>query len=100
MIGAIDLSVAAVSAVAIYFGIPAWRMARSQERQSEFNSRLLQAIAGRNPQAGMSEEHPSMIDLLKETRDNTRDLSQVQAIMAHHIADGHGGRIPRDLWRD
>lgn len=98
-IASVVVAVAAVF-VAVYLGNPARRMARAQEQQNDFNGRLLRAVAGQNPQAGMSDEHPSMIDLLKETRDNTSDLSQVQAVMAHHIADGHGGRIPRELWRE
>lgn len=91
---------------ALYLGIPAWRLSRDQARHAKaaedtamFQRRVWQAIAGSDPEAGTSADKPALIDLMRETRDNTAELSQVQTVLAHHMADGHGSPIPAHLWR-
>lgn len=101
-----------ISACALYLGIPAWRLARSQvatqrhaaeaaksaKEQAEFQRRVLQALAGNNPDAGTSAESPSLLDVMRETRDALHTVNRLQVIVAHHAADGHGVPIPSDLW--
>lgn len=111
---ALTLISTVIALCALYLGVPAYRMARSQvqtqrhaeeaakaaKEQAEFQRRVLQAIAGNDDEAGSSPESPSLRDLMSDTRDALRYVNRLQVIMARHVSDGHGEPIPHELWPD
>lgn len=96
-----------IGGVGLYMGVPARRLAQIQQRHAEaaerdhkFQDRVWRAITGSDPDAGTSPAKPSLMDMMKDTRDNTRNMSKIQAMMAHHVSDNHGGKIPAYLFYD
>lgn len=78
-------------------GIPttilAWKSLSSQRSSDEsaaFSKAVLQVIVGESKEG----EEISMRDMLTEIRDNTAEQSALALIVAHHMSDGHGGRVP------
>lgn len=93
-----------VSGAGVYLGIPAWRLSRhavavqeSQDQQAEFNRRLAKALTGTERPDEPSPEHPSLGDAISDLSDTISELAIVSTVLAYHLADPHGGDIPRRL---
>ena len=103
-----------VAAATIVFGWPAWKLARRSERMATTEDRrrqeakLAAAVARylgvpmaerddghpATPLDDPSPAHPSVIDLLTEIRDYQQEQSMLALIVAYHLDDGHGNKIP------
>ena len=107
VIGLGELAVAFVGMLlALVFGIPAWRVAKGQvhrERTQELAESMARYLGiplpdhPSQPIPRPDPEHPTLIDLLTELRDNSTETAAVSAVVAHHISDGHGRPIPASL---
>lgn len=89
---------AVVALATVIFGIPAWRLSRAKMHDQHIAQAVARVIglpAGNLELFEPSRENPSLIDLLKEIRDNASETAQTSALLAHHMADGHGGQPPR-----
>lgn len=91
------------------FGKPAWRLAQMQLATAEAteaaeNTRKMAEAVSKilgghiDPDdIEVGPDHPSIRDLLMEINAATTESSVLAAAFAHHVADGHGGRIPIDV---
>lgn len=96
-----------VAALAVFLGVPQWKMVRRQletSRKADRNHELLLAarsvLMGDNPEPKRSPDNPSILDLLTDMRDALSEQAELAAIVAHHISDGHGGEQPPWLRRE
>lgn len=100
-----------LTAMGVYFGIPAWRMNRHAERQAEFarqaaeyQRQTTQILAGDSADVPRSPDNPSVLDALKAMQAVMADVAELQAVQGWHMSDGHGpdmSQVFRDAraWR-
>lgn len=93
-----------VSAAGVYLGIPAWRLSKhavavqvQNDEQAEFNRRLAKALTGQERPDDPSPDHPSLNDAIGDLSETISELAIVSTVLAYHLADPHGGEIPRRL---
>lgn len=81
--------------------IPGWKMSRRAIRKAkdqdfeESIKRVLVALIGdRQIDAPPSPDNPSIVDVLKDMREMMSEQKDLQTVIAWHLSDKHGPKIP------
>ena len=95
-----------LTGLGVFFGIPTWRMQRHMLAQQEAARTLgitmddvKRILGGAGADRPRSPDNPSILDALKELRDVTADVAELQAVQGWHMSDGHGPDLA-DVFRD